>query len=224
MPPTITKQHITIKLSTWLCVTLAVTNNGTPYKTSAHFRHRVCVCEVLRDHSGNGCNQREVSLQYNVFSYCLNNIHLMINPVWTLSTPPLASIALRANGVFCTQKIQLSKQSIIYRYVHHLVLLCMLLLYYRFMGDTLNHILHNWQDVSLMIRHHNNDVITNAMASHITNLTIVYSSIYSGADQRNRQSSASLAFVRGIYQWPVNSPHKGPVMRKMFPFDDVIMS
>ena len=35
--------------------------------------------------------------------------------------------------------------------------------------------------------------------------------------------SASLAFVRGIHRWPVNSPHKGPVTRKMFPFDDVIM-
>ena len=30
-------------------------------------------------------------------------------------------------------------------------------------------------------------------------------------------------FVRGIHRWPVNSPHKGPVIRKMFPFDDVIM-
>ena len=29
--------------------------------------------------------------------------------------------------------------------------------------------------------------------------------------------------VRGIHQWPVNSPHKGPVTRKLFPFDDVIM-
>ena len=62
------------------------------------------------------------------------------------------------------------------------------------------------------------------MASQITSLTIVYSSIYSGADQRKHQSSASLAFVRGIHRWPVNSPHKGPVTRKMFPFDDVILS
>ena len=37
------------------------------------------------------------------------------------------------------------------------------------------------------------------------------------------QSSASLAFVRGINRWPVNSPHKWPVTWKMFPFDDVIM-
>ena len=46
---------------------------------------------------------------------------------------------------------------------------------------------------------------------------------YSGADQRKYQSSASLAFVGGIHRWPVNSPHKWPVTRKMFPFDDVIM-
>ena len=62
-----------------------------------------------------------------------------------------------------------------------------------------------------------------AMASQITSLTIVYSTVYSGADQRRHQSSASLAFMRGIHRWPVNSPHKWPVMRKMFPFDDVIM-
>ena len=61
------------------------------------------------------------------------------------------------------------------------------------------------------------------MASQITSLTIVYSTVYSGADQRKHQSSASLAFVRGIHRWPVNSPHKWPVTRKMFPFDDVIM-
>ena len=62
------------------------------------------------------------------------------------------------------------------------------------------------------------------MASQITSLTIVYSAVYSGADQRKHQSSASLAFVWGIHRSPVNSPHKWPVMRKMFPFDDVIMS
>ena len=62
-----------------------------------------------------------------------------------------------------------------------------------------------------------------AMASQITSLTIVYWTIYSVADQIKHQSSMSLAFVRGIHQWPVNSPHKGPVIQKMFPFDDVIM-
>ena len=62
-----------------------------------------------------------------------------------------------------------------------------------------------------------------AIASQIPSLTIVYSIVYSDADQRKHQSSASLAFVRGIHRGPVNSPHKWPVTRKMFPFDDVIM-
>ena len=68
-----------------------------------------------------------------------------------------------------------------------------------------------------------NDVIMSAMASQVTSLTIVYSTVYSGTNERKNQSSASLAFVWGIHRWPVNSPHKGPVTRKMFPFDDVIM-
>ena len=67
------------------------------------------------------------------------------------------------------------------------------------------------------------DVIMNTIASQITSLTIVYLTVNSGTDQRKHQSSASLAFVRGIHRRPVNSPHKGPVTRKMFPFDDVIM-
>ena len=70
---------------------------------------------------------------------------------------------------------------------------------------------------------HYNDVIMSMTASQVTSLTIVYLAVYSGADKRKYQSSASQAFVRGIHRWPVNSPHKGPVMRKMFPFDDVIM-
>ena len=71
---------------------------------------------------------------------------------------------------------------------------------------------------------HYNDVIMGAIASQITSLTIVFSTVYSDADQRKYQSSASLAFVRGMHRGPVNSPHKWPVTRKMFPFDDVIMS
>ena len=61
------------------------------------------------------------------------------------------------------------------------------------------------------------------MASQITSLTIVYSTVYSDADQRKHQSSASLAFVWGIHRGPVNSPYKGPVTRKMSPFDYFIM-
>ena len=67
------------------------------------------------------------------------------------------------------------------------------------------------------------EVIMGTIASQITSLTIVYSTVYLGADQRKHQSSASLAFVWGIPQGPVNSLHKWPVTRKMFPFDDVIM-
>ena len=86
----------------------------------------------------------------------------------------------------------------------------------------------SYTDVCGCIRHvltalHYNDVVMGAMASQITSPTIIYSTIYSGADQTKHQSSASLAFVRGIHRWPVNSPHKWPVTRKMFPFDDVII-
>ena len=70
---------------------------------------------------------------------------------------------------------------------------------------------------------HYNDVTMDAIASQITSLTIVYSTVYSDADQRKHQSSALLAFVRGIHRGSVNSPHKWPVTRKMSPFDDVIM-
>ena len=70
---------------------------------------------------------------------------------------------------------------------------------------------------------YHSDGMMSALASQITSLTIVYSTVYSGADQRQYQSSASLAFVRGTPRWPVNSPHKGPVMREMFPCDDVII-
>ena len=66
-------------------------------------------------------------------------------------------------------------------------------------------------------------VIMGANASQITSLTVVYSTVYSGADQRKHKSSTSLAFVRGIHRIPMNSPHKWQVTRKMFPFDDVIM-
>ena len=61
------------------------------------------------------------------------------------------------------------------------------------------------------------------MASQITSLTIVYPTVYLGADQRKHQTSVSLAFVRGIHRWSVNSMHKWPVTRKMFPFYGVIL-
>ena len=66
---------------------------------------------------------------------------------------------------------------------------------------------------------HYNDVIMGAIASQITRLTSGYSTVYSDADQRKHQSFASLAFVWGIHR----GPHKWPITRKRFPFDDVIM-
>ena len=60
------------------------------------------------------------------------------------------------------------------------------------------------------------DVIMSAMTSQITGIKIVYSTICLGANQRKHQSSASLASVREIYRWPVNSRHKGQVTRKIW--------
>ena len=62
------------------------------------------------------------------------------------------------------------------------------------------------------------------MASQITSLTVVYSIVYSDVDQRKHQSSALLALCVGNSPGPVNSPHKEPATRKMFPFDAVIMT
>ena len=62
------------------------------------------------------------------------------------------------------------------------------------------------------------------IASQITSISTVCSHVYSGAYQREHESSALLAFVRGIRRWPVDSPHKWPVTRELFPFDDIFMS
>ena len=67
---------------------------------------------------------------------------------------------------------------------------------------------------------HYSDVMMSAMGSQITGVSIVCSTVCSGAYQRTHQSSASLAFYEGN---PPDSPHKGPVTRKMFLFDNVIM-
>ena len=87
-------------------------------------------------------------------------------------------------------------------------------LWYQHSGHQYNH-MADWT--------HYGGVIMSTISSQITSLAIVYSTVYSDADQRKHQSSASLAFVWGIHRGPVNSPHKWPVTRKMSPFDDVIM-
>ena len=78
----------------------------------------------------------------------------------------------------------------------------------------------NWCNV---VRHYS-DVTMGTIASQITSLTIVYSTVYSGTHQRKHQSSASPVFVWGIHRSSMNSPHKGPVTRKMFLFDYVIIN
>ena len=98
---------------------------------------------------------------------------------------------------------------------------CIVWIYAWFFMHCRNH--HSDSHVNHVIIHYNG-VIMGAMAFEITNFTIVYSSVCSRADQRKHQSSASLAFVRRIQRRPVNSPHKGPVTRSMFRFDDVIMN
>ena len=67
--------------------------------------------------------------------------------------------------------------------------------------------------VSTTMQHHS-DVIMSMMTSPTIGVSMVYSTICSGADHRKRQRSVPLAFVRGSHRWPVNSPHKGPVTWK----------
>ena len=73
--------------------------------------------------------------------------------------------------------------------------------------------------ITLRWRHNGCDSVSN----HRPHVCLLYR-LFRRRYQRKHQSSASLAFVRGIHRVPVNSPHKWPVTRKMFPFDDVIMS
>ena len=63
---------------------------------------------------------------------------------------------------------------------------------------------------------HYNDVIMTTMASQITSLTVVYSTVYSDADQRKHQSSASLAFVWGIHRDRWIPRTKGQLREKCF--------
>ena len=63
---------------------------------------------------------------------------------------------------------------------------------------------------------HYGSIIMGAIASQITSLTIVYSTVYSDADQRKHQSSASLTFVWENHRGPVNSPDKWPETWKFF--------
>ena len=77
---------------------------------------------------------------------------------------------------------------------------------------------YNWELIkarTLQWRHNERDGISN-LQPHDCLLNSLFK-------HRKHRSPASRAFVGGIHRWPVNSPHKGPVTRKRFPFDDVII-
>ena len=86
--------------------------------------------------------------------------------------------------------------------------------------ETLHVLIMTWLQVTFataLWRHNGLDGVSNHQPNHCL------LSRYSSADQRKHKSSASLAFMRGIHRRPVNSPHKWPVTRKRFPFNDVFM-
>ena len=70
-------------------------------------------------------------------------------------------------------------------------------------NDTMVHGNFGWDYSTNLVVLHYSDVIMNTMASQITGVSIVCPTVCTGADQRNHQSSASLAFVREIHRWPV---------------------
>ena len=81
---------------------------------------------------------------------------------------------------------------------------------------TLFPILTNTASQDYLTVSHYNDVIMGTIASQVISLTIVYSTVYSDADQRKHQSSASLAFVRGIHgdRWQMASNGLVPLGNK----------
>ena len=91
-----------------------------------------------------------------------------------------------------------------------------LILFYFFISLQLRFWFVITPDKQYMYMYHHSDFILSAMVSQIP---IIYSIVCSGTDH----CSASLAFVRGLHRWSVNSSHKEPVMPRMLPFDDVIM-
>ena len=87
---------------------------------------------------------------------------------------------------------------------------------YKTPGNFINNF-DNGKSGSIITKKHYSDVMMSAMVSQNTGVSICLLSCLSDADKRKHQSSASLAFVRGIHRWPVNSLHRRPVTRKMYP-------
>ena len=68
---------------------------------------------------------------------------------------------------------------------------------------------------------HWSDVTMSAMVSQITGIWTVCSVVCSLTLKSKKTSKLGvIGFVRGNHQWPVDFPHKGPITRKMFPFDE----
>ena len=80
-----------------------------------------------------------------------------------------------------------------------------------------------WMSRCIYPTEHCYDVKINTMASQITGRSTDCLNVCSDAHLRQHHRSVSLAFVKGIYRWAVDSPNKGTETRKRFPFDDVIM-
>ena len=174
------------------------------------------------DHSGYGLSQWETTLHCNVVSHCLSRcpeLSLVIGSVAWQILHCLNTNAYSHDTLLCIRTNSSANTLPLY---HITAMQLFPVVSPAWLGNKADLFTPTLYACDVMTWHYN-DVIISAMASQITSLTIGYSAVYSGTDERKHQSSASLAFVRGIHRGPVNSPHKCQVTRKMFPIDDVIM-
>ena len=81
---------------------------------------------------------------------------------------------------------------------------------------------HNLYIASKFDVSHYSDVLMRAMAHQITCVSIVCSTVCSGADKK-KSNHRVIGLCEENHWSPVDSPHKGPVTRKMFLFGDIIM-
>ena len=167
------------------------------------------------------------------FSYLWLDCHLFLTPRWKVQKDPLQSANETRNVYWITEPLRMKWFKYNFAETKYTTLSVQFSLMKPVWISKHQQLLIPWQRIYQLllscshekkISNHYNDVIMSAMVAPITSLTIVYSTVNSGADQRKHQSSVSLAFARGIHRWPMNSPHKGPVTRKILPFDDVIMT
>ena len=201
-------------------------------------------CSLVWLHSlTNACNVCH-ALLYD-FIHLPKSVLLSCSPVWlnsltkacTVVMPPCMT-SFTYQSMYCCHTlfydfIHIQKYALCHTHLYNLILLLRfnpqqravmelsltnLLRFFLYDPASKQLVTGGWKDKhSLQWRHNWCDCVLNHQPHDR------YSIVYSDADQRKHQSSASLVFVRGIHRGPVNSPHKCPVTRKMFPFDDVIM-